>query len=115
MDSSSVPTDVSLSDLSAVSLAPSPTGRVYVHYSGCVMVQPTYDESGSGLLTAGFNWYKNHYFLKQKTTPTSVLVKYEELHQSMFDLCHSVAGLTSLGSSVIMEYFSDTNTVSSNV
>ena len=86
------------------------TKEVYVHHSGCALLQPVFDEeyiNDVGISSqsfnkddrnsCGFHWYRNHYYLRQKFTPVSVFTQHDKLYQQLQHFCqHSENGLDEL-------------------
>ena len=85
------------------------TSQFYVHHSGCALVQPVFESAledpldsssphcsprstpqtacGGDEIRFGFRWHKNHIFLKQKNTSSSLLVKHQSLLNELRTFC----------------------------
>ena len=84
---------------------------VYVHHSGCALVQPVTDEesddiqddttvtprcslsdspspiSSSHSVSLGLNWFKNNLYLRQKSTPANMETKHDLLFSEVKRFC----------------------------
>ena len=102
------------------------TSRVYVHHSGCALVQPVcegdsdddiedtsspslatgYPSSATrspspsrltGCVSLGFHWFKNNLYLRQKSTPATMIGKHQTLFTEVKQFCERTSdGLTDL-------------------
>ena len=91
LDPSSVNSEIDISEVSSIlgggaRVTTTPTNQVYVHHTGSALLQPWFEPSGT-TGTCGFYWYKNIYYLNQKTTQSSVIAKYDELYQEFSQFC----------------------------
>ena len=104
VDPSSVSTDIDLSDITWKPHLNHFLSHVFIHHSGCALLQPVYDSQrrtgGSpykegGLeskFECGFKWFCNSYYLRQKSTEQSILLKYEELVERFSYFCTTCNG-----------------------
>ena len=104
VDPSSISTDMGLSDISWKPHLNHFLSQGFIHHSGCALLQPVYDTQrktgGSpykegGLdrkFKCGFKWFCNSYYLRQKSTEQSILLKYEELVERFNYFCTTCNG-----------------------
>ena len=84
------------------------TSLVYVHHSGCALVQPVTDDDSDSDITPrcslsdspttlvgpsqpvslGLNWFKNNLYLRQKSTSASMLTKHDSLFNDVKRFCN---------------------------